>query len=35
MVFVEEFVDFIGEEVVKEVILRMDVGIGDDCGNYG
>jgi len=31
----EELADFIGEEVVKEVIARRDFGIGDDRGNHG
>lgn len=35
MASAEELADFIGEEVVKEVIPRMDVGIGDDRGNHG
>ena len=35
MASAEELADFIREEVVKEVIPRMDVGIGDDRGNHG
>ena len=35
MASAEELADFVGEEVVKKVIPRMDVGIGDDRGNHG
>ena len=35
MASAEELANFIREEVVKEVIPRMDVGIGDDRGNHG
>ena len=31
----EELADFIGEEIVKKVVSRMDIGVGGDRGDHG